>query len=108
TQRAATYFGLIDRGVLAEGYHADIVVFDADTVGPGKIYFRHDLPGTTEAFRLYADAEGVDHVIVNGVEIVRNGKHRGTLPGTVLRSGRDTRTVAMDAMREKQVEAVPA
>ena len=60
TQRAATYFGLIDRGVLAEGYHADIVVFDAETVGPGKIYFRHDLPGTDEAFRLYADARGVD------------------------------------------------
>jgi N-acyl-D-aspartate/D-glutamate deacylase len=108
TQRAADYFGLVDRGLVAEGYHADLVVFDPATVGRGKTYFRHDLPGTTEAFRLYADAEGIDHVLVNGVEIVRNGEHRGTLPGTVLRSGRDTRTVPMDALQDKRAEPVPA
>ncbi len=108
TQRAADYFGLVDRGVIAEGKHADLVVFDAATVGRGKTYFRHDLPGTSEAFRLYADAKGVEHVLVNGVPIVRNGEHLGSLPGTVLRSGRDTRTVPMDAMRTKREEPVPA
>ena len=108
TQRAAAYFGLIDRGVVAEGHHADLVVFDPATVSRGKTYFRHDLPGSTEAFRLYADPEGVDHVLVNGVEIVRKGEHRGNLPGTVLRSGRDTRTVAMNALQEKRAEPVPA
>jgi N-acyl-D-aspartate/D-glutamate deacylase len=102
TQRAADYFGLVDRGTVAVGNHADLVVFDPATVGRGKVYFRHDLPGTSEAFRLYADAEGIDHVLVNGVEIVRKGQHVGTLPGTVLRSGRDTRTVAMDALQEKR------
>jgi N-acyl-D-aspartate/D-glutamate deacylase len=108
TQRAADYFGLIDRGVVAEGYHADLVVFDPATVGRGKTYFRHDLPGSDEAFRLYADAEGIDRVLVNGVEIVRNGEHVGVLPGTVLRSGRDTRTVPMDVLQEKRQEAIPA
>ncbi len=107
TQRAAEYFGLIDRGVIAEGYHADVVIFDPATVGRGKTYFRHDLPGTTEAFRLYADAEGIDHVLVNGVEIVRRGQHIGVLPGTVLRSGRDTRTVPMNVLQEKR-QAVAA
>lgn len=99
TQRPATYFGLVDRGTLREGHHADIVVFDPATVGRGPTYFRYDLPGATEAFRLYADATGIDRVFVNGIEIVRDGQHTGERPGTVLRSGRDTRTVPMDALR---------
>jgi N-acyl-D-aspartate/D-glutamate deacylase len=98
TGRIATYFGLVDRGLLEPGYHADIVVFDQATVGRGPTQTRFDLPGGSD-FRLYADAEGIDHVLVNGVEIVRNGEHTGKLPGTVLRSGRDTKTVALDAMR---------
>jgi N-acyl-D-aspartate/D-glutamate deacylase len=98
TERPARYAGLIDRGLLKPGYHADIVVFDAATVGRGATYNRFDVPGNQ--FRVYAEAEGVDHVFVNGVQIVRNGDHTGSLPGTVLRSGRDTRTVALDAMRE--------
>ena len=43
----------------------------------------------------HADAKGVEHVIVNGVEIIDRQKHTGALPGTVLRSGRDTQTVAI-------------
>jgi N-acyl-D-aspartate/D-glutamate deacylase len=101
TQRPAKYFGLIDRGVLAEGNHADIVVFDAESVGRGPTYNRFDVPGG-DVYRLYAEAEGVDHVLVNGVQIVRKGEHTGALPGTVLRSGRDTETVAIDALREPQ------
>jgi N-acyl-D-aspartate/D-glutamate deacylase len=97
TERPARYAGLIDRGQLRPGYHADIVIFDRDTVGRGPTYNRFDVPG--DQFRVYADAEGVHHVFVNGVQIVRDGEHTGSLPGTVLRSGRDTRTVAMDAMR---------
>jgi N-acyl-D-aspartate/D-glutamate deacylase len=102
TDRPARYMGLIDRGLLAPGYHADIVVFDEASVGCGPTYPRYDVPGNQ--FRLYAEAEGISHVIVNGVEIVRNGEHTGKLPGKVLRSGTDTRTVALDAMRETTSE----
>jgi N-acyl-D-aspartate/D-glutamate deacylase len=97
TERPARYAGLIDRGLLKPGYHADICVFDRDTVGRGPTYNRFDVPG--DEFRIYADATGIDHVFVNGVQIVRDGAHTGSMPGTVLRSGRDTRTVALDAMR---------
>ncbi len=100
TDRPARYMGLIDRGLLTPGYHADIVVFDDASIERGPTYFRHDVPG--DQFRLYADAKGVDHVFVNGVQIVKNGEHTGQLPGTVLRSGRDTRTVPIGALRENR------
>jgi N-acyl-D-aspartate/D-glutamate deacylase len=99
TDRPARYAGLIDRGLLKPGYHADIVVFDEETVGRGPPYNRYDVPANQ--FRIYADATGIDHVFVNGVQIVKEGEHTGALPGTVLRSGRDTRTVALDALQEK-------
>jgi hypothetical protein len=57
----------------------------------GETYTRFDLP--EEAGRLYADAIGIEHVFVNGVEIVEGQKHTGEFPGTVFRSGRDTKTV---------------
>jgi len=98
TDRPATYFGLIDRGQIALGNHADLVIFDAEKVGRGPSYYRYDVPGNE--FRIYADAQGFDHVFVNGVQIVKGGQHTGATPGTVLRSGRDTHTVALDAMRD--------
>jgi N-acyl-D-aspartate/D-glutamate deacylase len=108
TQRPAEYFGLIDRGLIKPGYHADIVVFDAATVRPGLAYNRYDVPGGDEVFRIYADAIGVDHVFVNGTQIVSNGEHTGALPGSVIRSGKDTRTVALDALRDKAPELAAA
>ncbi|MBV1691196.1 amidohydrolase family protein [Novosphingobium sp. G106] len=99
TARPAAYFGLIDRGLIREGYHADVVVFDPDTIAGQPIGRRYDLPGGNE-YRIYAEAVGIDHVLVGGVEIVRHGEHTGALPGTLLRSGRDTRTVPMDVMRQ--------
>jgi N-acyl-D-aspartate/D-glutamate deacylase len=87
----AGLYGLVDRGPLAEGTHADVVVFDPSTVGYRPERTRHDLPGG--APRLFAEATGIEHVLVNGVEIVRSGTATGEIPGTILHSGRDTRTV---------------
>src|SRR5262249_20337778 len=96
TDRAARYMGIIDRGLLQAGYYADLVISDEARIGPKATYPQYDVPGNQ--FRLYAEAEGIDHVFVNGVEIVRKGEHTGKLPGTVLRSGKDTRTVPLTAL----------
>jgi N-acyl-D-aspartate/D-glutamate deacylase len=85
TLRPATYFGLVDRGALREGFAADIVIFDPATIGRGPTYRRHDVPGATD-YRLYADAIGIDRVLVNGATIVLGGEHTGALPGKLVRS----------------------
>ncbi len=91
TDVPARLFGLRDRGRIEEGAHADLVVFDPDTVGASRPRMVEDLPGGTP--RLWSDAIGVPHVVVGGTPIVRDGVATGALPGTVLRSGRDTETV---------------
>jgi N-acyl-D-aspartate/D-glutamate deacylase len=93
TDVPARLYGVRDRGRIAEGWWADIVIFDPESVGAGPTHFRDDLP--TGASRLYAEADGIEHVFVNGVEIVRGREFTGAMPGTVLRSGRDTETVSV-------------
>jgi N-acyl-D-aspartate/D-glutamate deacylase len=97
TDVPARLYGLRDRGRVAEGWFADLIVFDPDTVGPGPVHTRADLPAG--AARLYAEATGMHHVIVNGTEIARHGKATGDTPGTVIRSGRDTDTVHAGVLR---------
>ncbi len=91
TDVPARLFGLTHRGRVAEGWHADLVVFDPATVASGPIEARTDLPG--DCMRLFAGAQGVHRVLVGGTEIVIDGQVTGAAPGTVLRSGRDTETV---------------
>jgi len=90
TQRPAEMFGITDRGVLAEGRPADVVVFDPKTVGPGPLKRVHDLPAGAD--RLVSEASGIAAVIVNGKLIRRGGKDaipvNGRLPGRLLRHGR--------------------
>jgi N-acyl-D-aspartate/D-glutamate deacylase len=93
TDVPARFYGLRDRGRVAEGYWADVVLFDPDRIAHGPERTRDDLPGG--ASRLYAEAEGIERVIVNGAEIVRSGAFTGGMPGAVLRSGVDTATVAI-------------
>ena len=93
TNAQARLYGLTGRGRLAEGWCADIVVFDESCVGPAPVVTRDDLPGG--ALRLYGEAEGIEHVLVNGAEIVRAGEFTDARPGRLLRSGRDTETVSV-------------
>ncbi|HXY44339.1 MAG TPA: amidohydrolase family protein [Acidimicrobiales bacterium] len=92
TDVPAQLYGLRERGRLQPGYHADVFVFDPETVGSGPARRVWDLPG--ESLRLTASSTGVRRVLVNGVVTVADGEPTGALPGTVLRSGRDTQTFA--------------
>ena len=94
THDPACLYGLRDRGVVREGAIADLVLFDPETVGTEEIRTRYDLPGG--AGRLYAEAVGIDRVLVGGTEIVAGGKMTGARPGQLLRSGRDTDTPALN------------
>ena len=93
TTEPAALFGIEGRGQVAEGFHADLWVFDPETVDATMVRLVDDLPG--DSARLMCDAVGVDLVMVNGEAIVRGGAPTGATPGTVLRSGIDTRTVAI-------------
>ena len=89
TEAPARLMGLADRGVLARGRPADVVVFDPRTVGHSSLRRVQDFPGGAE--RLVADAIGVDAVIVNGRILRQRGQERiepgGDLPGRLLRGG---------------------
>jgi N-acyl-D-aspartate/D-glutamate deacylase len=94
TDVQAQLYGIKERGRLVEGWWADVVVVDPATVRSHDVRMRFDLPGG--AGRLYAAADGIDHVLVNGVPVVRDGQLTEERPGALLRSGRATATPALD------------
>ena len=86
--RPAHVFGIRDRGLLAQGVPADVVVFDPETVGASALQRVHDLPGGAD--RLISKPFGIDAVIVNGVVLPAPGAAwpaAQALPGRLLRNG---------------------
>jgi len=73
TGLTAQTFGLLGRGILKEGYAADITIFDAGTVEESATFARPIQP-----------ARGIDAVIVNGALVWKDGKATGARPGQVL------------------------
>jgi N-acyl-D-aspartate/D-glutamate deacylase len=82
TQIPASLIGLTDRGTLAVGNWADIMIFDPQTIGPWKKELVHDLPGGVGRFKAWG--KGVKATIVNGEPIVIDGELTGVLPGQVV------------------------
>ncbi|MCY4501896.1 MAG: amidohydrolase family protein, partial [Alphaproteobacteria bacterium] len=74
TGNAAAALGMADRGLLREGWAADVVLFDAETIRDEATF---DEPHTYPA--------GVETVIVNGRVVIHRGEHTGALPGSLLR-----------------------
>lgn len=75
----AARFGLADRGVIAPGAAADLVIFDADHVRDTATFAQPKQP-----------AAGIDAVFVNGVAVWRDGQPTGARPGVVLRRAEGT------------------
>jgi N-acyl-D-amino-acid deacylase len=73
---AARRFGLKDRGLVRPGFAADVVVFDPQTIAERSTYDNGK-----------ALAVGVEHVLVNGVPVLRNGERTNARPGRGLKRG---------------------
>jgi len=80
----AKLFGIPNRGHLAAGKVADLVLFDPDTVAPKTPYYVHDFPRNGR--RLICEAEGIEATFVAGTQVYERGTHTGATPGRVLRS----------------------
>lgn len=76
TGNAARRLRLRDRGLVRVGHAADLVLFDPETVRDTATFEQPRRP-----------AEGIEHVYVNGVAVVSQGRHTGDLPGRALRRG---------------------
>ncbi|MEX2466390.1 MAG: D-aminoacylase [Gemmatimonadota bacterium] len=74
TSAVATRLGIRERGLLAPGYFADVVVFDPETVVDHATY--------EDPHRI---STGIEHVFVNGVAVVRDRGVTGALPGRAVR-----------------------
>ena len=83
THDNAEAFELKDRGLVREGYYADLVLFEADRVRPQLPRIENDLPGG--ARRLVQKAEGIRATIVNGAVTLENGESTGEFTGQVLK-----------------------
>lgn len=83
TKETAEMYGLMDRGVVAVGYKADLNIIDYENLRFETPKMVFDLPA--EGRRLVQDASGYIATIVSGEIIVENGKPTGVLPGKLVR-----------------------
>lgn len=74
TSLPATNLKLKKRGSLKPGNYADIVLFDAEKIKDNATFSEP-----------HQYASGVEHVFVNGVQVLQNGEHTGAFPGRFVR-----------------------
>lgn len=85
TGQSANVMRIGERGLIREGYMADLVAFDAATVGALPLERVYDLPAGAD--RLIARSIGIEHVWVNGTAIRRDGREVDAHPGVLIRGG---------------------
>ena len=83
THDNAAAWELKDRGVVREGYRADLVLFEENGIRPQLPTVEKDLPGG--ARRLVQKADGIRATVVNGAVAFENGEATGTYAGEVLK-----------------------
>jgi len=83
THDNADAWELPDRGLVAAGYKADLVLFEEDRIRPWLPTVEQDLPGG--ARRLVQKAEGIAAIIVNGIVAFEGGEATGVFAGAVLK-----------------------
>ena len=79
----ASFWGIEGRGWLRVGNHADVCVFDPDTIAPGMPHLAHDLPAG--APRIIQKTNGIKYTLVNGEVFMEKNEHTGALAGRLLR-----------------------
>ncbi len=82
THEVAKDWGLSDRGLIAVGRPADLVLFDPHTVSVGENTFRNDFPG--EANRYIREGRGYGAVMINGEIVLRDGQYTEARPGRIV------------------------
>jgi N-acyl-D-aspartate/D-glutamate deacylase len=84
TSEPADYFGLRDRGRVAVGKAADLMIFNPETVNssdrPDQVLY--DLPGG--GMHLFSTPTGMEYVMVNGQVLFEHRKHTGAMPGMIV------------------------
>lgn len=86
TSRPARSVGLGDRGIVAEGYKADLNIIDMDRLILHRPQVKADLPAGGK--RLTQKSQGYVATIVSGIVTYRNGEATGALPGRLVRGTR--------------------
>lgn len=98
THEPANAVGLKDRGLLKPGYKADVNIIDVERLHLYAPHVTYDLP--TGGRRLSQRSDGYDATIVSGVVTYRNGRSTGTLPGRLVRGGKDVPKVTTERSLE--------
>lgn len=83
TAEPASIWGISERGLLKEGYVADITIFDENEIDRGQEYYKGDVPG--DGHRYVRDAKGVEAVVIGGgIAWQANGGYTGSHRGAVI------------------------
>ena len=83
TGKSAEVLGLKERGMLRQGWHADINVIDYENLSSRQPEYVNDLPH--DGGRFIVKSQGYDATIVAGKVVVENCQYTDSRPGTVIR-----------------------
>ncbi|MBO6557118.1 MAG: amidohydrolase family protein [Pseudomonadales bacterium] len=82
TLDTANIWGMKNRGVLKEGYAADVTIFDAEQIDRGDEYYTDDVPG--DGHRYVRDAIGVHTVVIGGAVAYQDGEYTDSARGSIV------------------------